>query len=140
MITTIHYLGGPIRTSSPELYATDLDWREKIKQTARMKDAKVKFADPAACEDSTFSMKNRSTIIHHRDIALLNISHGGIFNLHAFDTGYPCVGAIFEIGYLSAQGKPCYAFAGQRSKLREHPMLAAVCFLEKMEEIYDIIF
>ena len=138
-MTMIYYLGGPIRTNSPDLFAQDVEWRHQIKDVARIRELNVKFTDPAVNDYTLVDPTAQAGAIYRNDIQLMNLSTGGIFNLLALKTGYPCHGAIFEIGYLTGKGKPCYGIAEPKCPIRIHPMLQGVCWLPSLEAAFEIL-
>lgn len=135
----IYYLGGPIRTNTPLLFAEDIEWRQKIKEISRARELKVRFADPASNDYTLVAEDVREAVIYRHDLQLMHMSTAGIFNLLALTTGYPCQGALFEIGFMTGQGRPCYCVASPKCQIRKHPMYQGVVWFSTLDELHEIL-
>lgn len=131
------YLGGPIRENNQKNYAYDVEWRSELKSLARAREASVSFNDPIQY-DGIIASALHGKVVFNRDKILMQTSDAGIFNLLPFSDGYPCIGALVEIGMMESMAKPCFVVTDS-SKLRHHPMLTNCVFFDSLELLHDAL-
>lgn len=125
-----YYLGGPIRENMPE----DVLWRSKIAE-------KYPVYDPIL--NNLITITNEKVFnqsVFARDFMMIKKADGGIFNMLPFSTGYPCIGALIEIGMLLDQNKPVCVICDPRSGLTNHPMLVQTIKVATIEEAIDCFY
>jgi len=133
---TIYYLGGPIRRhGSFEQY--DKRWRDIFIKTVQDRGLDVAFENPM----EFFSQRNDPMVIGMRDRMLMDRCNAGLFNLFPFTKDkYPCIGALWEMGYMAAQGKPVFVMAAPDSPFRTHPMTCYSGFFNSLQDALDELF
>lgn len=141
------YLGGAIRrTKTNEIDLDDIKWRENM--TFRLKEESgIMVADPVKINKSfvddvlktdNFSWDSKVLDrINANDCLAMDQCEIGQFNLNAFSEGYPCIGSIMEIGYLTAQGKPVIIMT-MNQRLIKNPMLSRCRFVENFREMLEL--
>lgn len=135
----IWYLGGPIRRKT-EFEEYDKYWRDRLVRLVFNRGLKESFRDPMSFDGDFPSILQHNHVVGLRDRMLMDQCHAGIFNLLPFSDGYPCIGAIWEMGYMTAQNKPVFVASTGDCILRHHPMTFTAAYFDTMEELTDALF
>lgn len=148
------YLGGPIRRDeNHNILVQDTEWRNFF--TSQLSKMGIETFDPCVQSKKLIKQLQKKSNggelpeptvmpqeireeIYKNDLKGLDASYIGVFNLSGFCDGYPTIGSLWELGYLTAQNKAIIAYS-RNERLRANPMLQAVTFVDDVPQLFDAL-
>ena len=135
------YLGGGIRRSEDnEVDERDSSWR--LLSSSQFAAYQIGSFDPLIAnadvvdhwkKDNFDWTPEMTKAVYDNDVKGMNECQVGVFDLRSLDDDYPNQGSIFEIGYLTAQGK-YVIIATDNESIRANPMFAGCEFVQSPEQ------